>query len=112
MSTVHLAEVLKRLYPKLVDLHNYPPRNSFNLKMDNWNTINRKVLRKLGLLQSPDMLANLCNAIPGAIESLCFDVMTKYQTDKKNNETNNYEDDAMSDNSKSQQKQRQSNKFK
>lgn len=94
-----MAEVLKRLYPKLVDLHNYPPRNSFHLKMDNWDTINRKVLRKLGLIQTPDSLANFCNAVPGAIEWLCFEIMTKYQTDRKNNDTSSLESDTTSENS-------------
>lgn len=99
MCTVLLAEVLKQLYPKLVELHNYPPRNSFHLKMDNWNTINRKVLRKLGLQQSSEMLQNYCNAMPGAIESLCYNIMTKYQTDKKFNEINCFDDDTSTDNS-------------
>lgn len=96
---VLLSEILKRLYPKIVDLHNYPPRNSFHLKLDNWNTLNRKVFRKLGLTQTPDMLANLCNAAPGAIELLCHEIMSKYQADQKNNTTNNYDDDTSSDNS-------------
>lgn len=96
---VLLSEILKRLYPKLVDLHNYPPRNSFHLKLDNWNTLNRKVFRKLELTQSPEILANLCNAVPGAIEMLCYEIMTKYQADQKNNAANNFDDDTSSDNS-------------
>ena len=44
-----LAEMIKYHYPKLVDLHNYPSSSSTEMKMSNWNTLNHKVLKKLGL---------------------------------------------------------------
>ena len=46
---VLLAEMIKYHYPKLVDLHNYPSSSSTEMKMSNWNTLNHKVLKKLGL---------------------------------------------------------------
>uniref|UniRef100_A0A8D9AU93 Sperm flagellar protein 1 n=1 Tax=Cacopsylla melanoneura TaxID=428564 RepID=A0A8D9AU93_9HEMI len=42
-SGVLMAELLKKLWPKLVDLHNYSPANSFNNKLANWKTLNKKV---------------------------------------------------------------------
>ena len=44
-----MAEVLKFLYPKLVDLHNYQEANSINKKIENWNTLNQKVFKKLNI---------------------------------------------------------------
>lgn len=70
-----VANLLKKLYPKLIDLHNYPPRNSTQLKLNNWETLNHKVLTKLGLHQNKDMLDKLSKAIPGAMESLLCDIM-------------------------------------
>lgn len=93
---VLLAQVLKQLYPKLVELHNYPQRNSFTLKLDNWNTLNRKVLRKLDITLAPDTLAQLCNAVPGVLERVCHDIMLKYRADER---AGRYDDDATSENS-------------
>ncbi|XP_073843536.1 sperm flagellar protein 1 [Musca autumnalis] len=70
-----VVNLLKKLYPKLIDLHNYPPRNNTQLKLNNWETLNLKVLSKIGLQQSKQMLERLAKAIPGAIESLLYDIM-------------------------------------
>lgn len=72
---------MKQLYPKLVELHNYPSRNAFNLKLDNWITLNRKVLAKLDLAKSRSELERFCQIGSGDIESLFFEVMNKYQED-------------------------------
>jgi len=69
------AEILKQLYPKLVDLHNYPPRNSLSLKFDNWVTLSRKVLKKITITLTDEEMRQLSNATPGAIEYLLFDIM-------------------------------------
>ena len=45
-----LAEILKKYVPKLVDLHNYPDCSSTKHKLSNWETLNNKVLKKLGLI--------------------------------------------------------------
>ena len=39
-----MAEVIKHYYPKLVDVHNYPPASSSNQKCYNWSTLNSKTL--------------------------------------------------------------------
>lgn len=77
------AELLKHLYPKLVDLHNYPSCNSFTLKLDNWITINRKILQKLDLNQSMDTLKQLSNSCTGIIEILLWQIKCKYSLDKE-----------------------------
>lgn len=46
---VMMAEVIHHYRPKLVSLHNYPSANSLSKKMTNWETLNTKVLKKLGL---------------------------------------------------------------
>lgn len=76
-----MAEILKQLYPKIVELHNYPSSNAFANKMHNWATLNRKVLKKIGLEQSNDTLVNLAKGIQGMIESLLYDIMVKAKLD-------------------------------
>lgn len=63
-----VAEILKFFFPKLVDLHNYVPAMSHTKKMDNWNTLNAKVLRKLYFEVPPEEVADIVSAVPGAIE--------------------------------------------
>ena len=46
---VLLAEMIKSVYPQLVDLHNYPSTNSTKQKQQNWTTLNRKILKKIGV---------------------------------------------------------------
>jgi len=44
-----VAEVVKHYIPKLVELHNYSAAHSQSQKMYNWNTLNLKVFKKLGV---------------------------------------------------------------
>lgn len=44
-----MAELIHHYYPKKVELHNYPSTNAVNKKVANWNTLNTKVLKKMGL---------------------------------------------------------------
>lgn len=92
-----LAQILKHLYPKFVDIHNYPPRNSTALKLDNWQTLNRKVLQKLGLSQSNESLDRLAKGVPGAIEHLLYQIMIQSNMDLQRNKIptndNNIDDD-------------------
>ena len=51
-----MAEVIKHYNPKIVSLHNYPASNAVSKKINNWNTLNRKVLKKIGIqLSSKDI---------------------------------------------------------
>ncbi|PSN48333.1 Sperm flagellar protein 1 [Blattella germanica] len=74
---VLMAELLKFYYPRHVDLHNYSPANSKAHKMDNWATLNRKVLNKLGLQITSTVINNLVASSPGAIQDLLESVRRK-----------------------------------
>lgn len=76
---VPLVEILKHHFPKRVEMHNYSPQNAFNRKLNNWQTLNRKVLSKLGMGLSEDVLENLANAKCGAIEIVLHDVKRKIE---------------------------------
>ncbi|KAG5493887.1 hypothetical protein JKF63_01719 [Porcisia hertigi] len=63
-----VAEILKFFFPKLVELHNYVPAMSHAKKLDNWNTLNSKVLSKLYFEVPQEELEDIVAAVPGAIE--------------------------------------------
>lgn len=69
-----LAEIIKCHSPRLVDLHNYPGTSSTRQKLDNWNTLNTKVLRKIGIKLSQDEMYELAGSKQGAIENLLIRV--------------------------------------
>lgn len=76
-DAVLTAEILKYEFPKLVELHNYPPRNALHLKIDNWNTLNRKVLKKMNIQLKPEDIEKLSKADAERIEEFLFDVMNR-----------------------------------
>eukprot|EP00968_Pinguiococcus_pyrenoidosus_P006539 scaffold438_cov250-Pinguiococcus_pyrenoidosus.AAC.5 len=53
-DAVLAAEVVAHFFPHLVDLHNYSAANSLKQKEYNWNTLQQKVLKKLGFLVRQD----------------------------------------------------------
>ena len=65
-----LAEMIKKYAPKLVDLHNYPECSSKKKKFINWQTLNSKVLKKIGLRLKDDEINDVINCKPNAIELL------------------------------------------
>ncbi|CAH0554357.1 unnamed protein product [Brassicogethes aeneus] len=79
-DAVPLAEILKQHYPKLVELHNYSPQNAIQPKINNWNALNKKVLRKLQINLTPETVDNLSKAVPGTIEKLLYEVKKKIET--------------------------------
>ena len=44
-----MAEIVNFFNSKIVSLHNYPPSNAVSKKIANWNTLNMKVLKKIGI---------------------------------------------------------------
>ena len=53
-----------------------PPNTRYN-----WNTLNKKVLRRLGFQLHPDDIDDMCKAVPGACERVLVLVqhyMAKY----------------------------------
>lgn len=86
---------MKSLFPKAVDLHNYPPRNSAVTKIDNWITLNRKVLRKINVNLEQSIIMKLAQADVPTIGSVLYDVMQKSQlvlTTKASNMSNDSTD--------------------
>jgi hypothetical protein len=65
-----MAELLKHYYPRYVDLHNYSPALKRASKVDNWSTLNRKVLSKLKLQISDTMIAEIVSGTKGPILNL------------------------------------------
>ncbi|KAJ8950483.1 hypothetical protein NQ314_007870 [Rhamnusium bicolor] len=86
-DAVPLAEILKQHYPKLVDLHNYSPRNSFSQKLINWDILNKRVLSKIGINISSTSMEQLAKGTPGAIEKLLSNI--KIKLDSKASGDNN-----------------------
>ncbi|RZF33363.1 hypothetical protein LSTR_LSTR016085 [Laodelphax striatellus] len=87
---VLVAEILKILYPRLVELHNYASASSRNLKFENWSTLNRKVLKKLKVSLRKDQISQIVDATPGAIEIFLMKVkklteLTKVEQQKDSN---------------------------
>lgn len=80
---VLLAEVVKHYFPRMVDVHNYPPANSSHQKLYNWTTLNSKVLRKLGFTLSKDEIEEVIQSKPGAVEKVIHTLqmkMAKYKS--------------------------------
>ena len=65
-----LAEILKKYVPKLVDLHNYPDCSSTKHKLINWETLNNKVLKKIGIRLTKQEINDVIFCKPNAIEEL------------------------------------------
>ena len=67
---VLMSEVMHHYFPKLVDLHNYIKTNSVSKKTYNWNTMNKKVFKKLGIQVDADEIHAVSTGKKGAIEKL------------------------------------------
>ncbi|XP_041866617.1 sperm flagellar protein 1 isoform X2 [Melanotaenia boesemani] len=84
---VMAAEVVKRFFPKLVDLHNYVPANSTQQKLSNWNLLNRKVFSKLDFHVPEETGRRIVLSTAGAIEPVLSALREKI--DKKLEHTTN-----------------------
>ena len=82
---VLVAEVIAAYFPSLVELHNYPAANSTKQKLYNFETLNTKVLRRLGYVMTKKDMEDMVNCVPGKAESFLFGLqqrMAKYEEDK------------------------------
>ena len=80
---VLVAEVIAHFYPRLIELHNYSSANAMTQKMYNWQTLNQRVLRKLGSQIPLQDVQDCCNNKAGAIErvlKLCKYKMAEFQS--------------------------------
>ena len=65
---VLLADIIKSYFPGLVDLHNYPSCSNTKHKESNWNVLNNKVLKKLGIKLSKKEINDIIRCEHLAIE--------------------------------------------
>ncbi|XP_045189371.1 sperm flagellar protein 1-like isoform X2 [Mercenaria mercenaria] len=79
-DAVLAAEIIKHYFPRMVDVHNYTPAASTKQRLENWYLLNRRVLRRLELDLSDDVLRALANAKPKVIERVLM--LMRLQIDK------------------------------
>ena len=65
---VLVAEIVQHFCPKIIDLHNFSPANATQQKVYNWNTLNQRPFKKLGLQISKADITAVCNCKPNAVE--------------------------------------------
>lgn len=82
---VLLAEILKFEFPNLVDLHNYSGCFSVQGKLDNWDILNRKVLKKMQIHLKPEQIEKVAKAETNCIEEILFRVMNQIALIKSRN---------------------------
>ena len=92
---VLLAEIIKSYLPRLVDLHNYPSCSNTKHKESNWNVLNNKVLKRLGIKLTKKEISDIIKCEHLAIEHLLQRVYNVLQSkininkDQKNNSNYN-----------------------
>ena len=89
---VLVAEIIKHYLPRLVDLHNYPSASSTMQKTTNWNTLNTKVLKKIGVKMTKLEINDIITCKPLAIEHLLqriYDAIQNQINSNNNEEGNN-----------------------
>ncbi|EDW58049.1 uncharacterized protein [Drosophila virilis] len=74
-DVANVAKLFKELDYKLVEAHNYFSHSSLSLKLQNWETFNLLVLRKMGMTLSRQALEDLATGHLGAIKSLLYQLM-------------------------------------
>merc|ERR1719498_1006240 len=81
---VLFAEVVNAFFPRLVEMHNFSAANSASTKMYNWNTLNQKVLKKLGYQIHSQDIDDVVKAVPGAIERVLRMLQEKIMLAQRN----------------------------
>jgi hypothetical protein len=64
---------------KGIELHNYPPANSLSKKIDNWNLLNTKALKKIGMGLSKGQIEAIANASAGVIEEVLLGLFFRFE---------------------------------
>ena len=67
---VMMAEVISHFYPKQVELHNYAASSNLQQKQLNWQTLNRRVFKRLGFVLCDRDIDEVAKAQAGAIERI------------------------------------------
>lgn len=76
-DAVLLAEIIATYIPNLVELHNYPAASSLKQKIYNYETLNSRVLKKLGYTIPRQIIEDIVNCKPGAIEVILNTIQYK-----------------------------------
>lgn len=84
---VLLAGILKCEFPNLVELHNYSVCFAVHGKVENWNMMNRKVLKKLGINLKPEEIEKLAKADTNFMEEILFKIMKQIENFKRSMRT-------------------------
>lgn len=86
-----LAEVVAAYFPNLVELHNYTKAHSVKQKIYNFDTLNTRVLRKIGYFLSHPIIEDIVNCKPGVVENVLHQLqykMAKYKVKKAKEDEN------------------------
>lgn len=68
---------MKHFLPNIVELHNYSNAHSVQQKTYNWNTLNQKVLKKIGVQISAKEIKDVVEMVPETIERILFTLRYK-----------------------------------
>ncbi|XP_034477994.1 sperm flagellar protein 1-like [Drosophila innubila] len=74
-DAVTIAQLFKKLDTSLVNMDNYISHCSLALKLENWETLNFKVLRRMGFILSASELEELAMGKLDALRSLLYRLM-------------------------------------
>ncbi|CAK8682987.1 sperm flagellar protein 1-like isoform X2 [Clavelina lepadiformis] len=80
-----VAEIIAHYFPRLVEIHNYVSASSINQKLNNWGTLNRKVLSKLHCTVPADIMRKIAECSPGIIEVFLLGLLRKIESRLMNN---------------------------
>ena len=72
-----VAEIVKHYFPKYVELHNYPSVNAMDLKLINWNTLNKRVLSKISYRLPPDVIKQLVESSSDVVQIFLLGLLQK-----------------------------------
>lgn len=81
---VLFAEIINGYFPRLIEMHNFSAASNLNTKMYNWNTLNSKVLKKLGYQIHQQDIDEICRASPGAVERVLRTLQEKVTSAQRN----------------------------
>lgn len=86
-----VAEIVKFYFPRIVEIHNYSAVNSRSQKINNWTTLNRKVLPKLDSCADNEIMNKMVDCTPGVIECFLYKLRRKieYRIMKNKTKPNN-----------------------
>lgn len=82
---VMMAEVIAAYFPQLVELHNYTPASSVQAKVYNFETLNQRVLKRLGYQLTRSTIDDIVNCRAGVVEVVLNTLqfkMAKYREKK------------------------------